>query len=190
MKQIEYACKDVVFHFNKKHLEDQTIPMWVLKFHGETLYVNHVDCDMPWSTKETPDNNHTKGSIKFKEVLLQIDEHNSARLSKLNMFDKIRLRNQKLGITRIMFRPGTEIHKALQNNEVKHSPFKNVEGACSTSFVICDILKKEDMTFFGLKYANQFRILMPNESYYQAYDGKEKDIHEAFEYDDDDDDTL
>ena len=76
--------------------------MWVLKTHGETFYVNHVDAGMPWSTKETPDNNHTKGSIKFKEVLLVIDEHNSARLSKLTMFDRIRLRNQKLGITRII----------------------------------------------------------------------------------------
>lgn len=144
--------------------------MWVLKTHGETFYVNHVDANMPWSTKETSDNPHTKGSIKFKDVLLQIDADNSARLSKLTMFDRIRLRNQKLGITRIMFEPGTEIHKALQNNEVKHSPFKTIAGACTTTFVICDILKKEDMTFFGLKYAGQFRILMPNEGYYQAYD--------------------
>jgi hypothetical protein len=58
-----------------------------------------------------------------------------------------------------------------------------VEGACTTSFVICDILKKEDMTFFGLKYASQFRILMPNEGYYQFYDGKEMYIAEEFEDD-------
>lgn len=183
MSQIEYACKDVVFHFNKKHLEDETIPMWVLKTHGETFYVDHVEADMSWSTKETPDNSHTKGSIKFKEVLLQIDEHNCARLSKLSVFDKIRLRNQKLGITRIMFKPGTEIHKALQQNEFKHSPFKNIEGACTTSFVICDILKKPEMTLLALKYANQFRILMPNEGYYRAYDSKEKYIEEIYEDD-------
>ena len=58
--QIEYACKDVVFHFNKKHLEDETVPMWVLKTHGETFYVNHVTADMPWSTKETPDRKSTR----------------------------------------------------------------------------------------------------------------------------------
>ena len=184
-QQIEYACKDVVFHFNKKHLEDETIPMWVLKTHGETFYVDHVESNMPWSTKETPDNSHTKGSIKVKDVLLTIDGENCARLSKLTVIDKIRLRNQKLGITRILFRPSTDIHKALQKNEVKHSPFKTVEGACTTSFVICDILKKEDMTFFGLKYAGQFRILMPNEGYYQFYDGKEKYIYEEFEDDED-----
>ena len=160
--------------------------MWVLKTHGETFYVNHVESNMPWSTKETSDNPRTKGSIKVKEVLLQIDEHNCARLSKLTVIDKVRLRNQKLGITRIMFRPGTDIHKALQKNEVKHSPFKSVEGACTTSFVICDILKKEEMTFFGLKYAGQFRILMPNEGYYRAYDGKEKYIYEEYEDDDED----
>ncbi len=161
--------------------------MWVLKTHGETFYVDHVEAEMPWSTKETPNNNHTKGSIKFKEVLLKIDDDNCAHLSKLTVIDKIRLRNQKLGITRIMFRPGTDIHRALRDNEVKHSPFKNIEGACTTSFVICDILKKEDMTFFGLKYAGQFRILMPNEGYYQAYDSKEKYIYEEDEYEDDED---
>lgn len=170
MAQIEYACKDVVFHFNKKHLEDPTVPMWVLKTHGETFYVNHVDANMPWSTKETPDNEHTKGSLKFKEVLLQIDDENCAKLSTLSVFDKIRLRNQKLGITRIMFQPYTDIHKALQRNDFKHSPFKNISGACATSFVICDLLEKSDATFVGLKYHGQFRILAPNESYYQDYD--------------------
>jgi hypothetical protein len=53
--------------------------------------------------------------------------------------------------------------------------------------VICDILKKEDMTFFGLKHAGQFRILMPNEGYYQFYDSKEKYIEEFYEDDDEDD---
>lgn len=159
-----------MFHFNKKHLEDSTIPMWVLKFHGETLYVDHVNASMPWSTKETPDNNHTKGSLKFKEVLLTIDEDNCATLRELNIYDKFRLRNQKLGITRIMFKPGTEIHRALQKNDYKHAPFKYISAACTSTYVICDLLKKEEATFVGLKYPGQFRILMPNETYYQEYD--------------------
>ena len=149
--------------------------MWVLKFHGETLYVNHVDCSIPWSTKETPDNNHTKGSIKVKEVLLQIDEDNCAILSKLSFVDKIRLRNQKLGITRIMFRPHSDIHNALKNNEFKHSPFKNIRGACASSYVICDMLNKAEVTFALLKYTG-FRILQPNEAYYQEYDNSKGDI--------------
>lgn len=58
----------IVFHFNKKHLEDLRIPMWVIKHKGETYYVNHVDVDegVGFSTKETPTNPHTKGSLKIK----------------------------------------------------------------------------------------------------------------------------
>lgn len=35
--------------------------------------MNHVDCNAPWSTKETPDNPHTKGSLKLKNVDLTIE---------------------------------------------------------------------------------------------------------------------
>lgn len=61
----------IIFHFNKKHLENQDIPMWVIKHKGVTYYVNHVDVGegVGFSTKETPDNNHTKGSIKLKGIL-------------------------------------------------------------------------------------------------------------------------
>jgi len=76
------ACKTVVFHFNKKHLEDNTIPMWVIKARGETWYVNHVSADIPWTTKESPDSNHTKGSIKFRNCQLTINEDNCAVISK------------------------------------------------------------------------------------------------------------
>ena len=144
--------------------------MWVVKFHGETYYVEHVDCDVPWSTKETPANSHTKGSIKVKNVLLTIDDDNCARITTLTFVDKIRLRNQKLGITRIIFNYGGKFHKALMANEYKHSPFKNVSGGCGTSFVVCDLLKKTEYTMASLKYSNDFRVLKPNEAYYKAYD--------------------
>jgi len=144
--------------------------MWVLKFHGETLYVNHVECQIPWSTKETPDNNHTKGSIKVKNALLRINDSNEATLTELTIYDKFRLRNQKLGITRIIFQPATTICKALQNNEYKHGPFKYISGACTTSFIVCDLLDRAEVTMAALKYTKDFRILKPNESYYQQYD--------------------
>ena len=186
MSQIlEYACKDVVFHFNKKHLEDQTVPMWVLKTHGESFYVNHVDCTLPWSTKETSDNPHTKGSIKVKDCLLTIDDENCATLSKLTIYDKVRLRNQKLGITRILFRDYS-FEQALKEEGVKFSPFKRITGACSTNFTVCDILDKHDMMLLGLKYPGKFRVLMPNEQYYRAYDDKklwDKLQRESYEYD-------
>lgn len=144
--------------------------MWVLKFHGETLYVNHVSCTVHWTTKETPDNPHTKGSIKVKDVLLRINDDNTAEISTLTLVDKYRLRNQKLGITRVMFSPYSAFHKALIANEYKHSPFKNIRGACASSFVICDLLNRADITMASLKYTGGFRIVKPNESYFQQYD--------------------
>lgn len=60
------GIKEVVFHFNKKAIEDSNIPSWILKIKGKTYYVNHVNCNKGWETKETPDNPSTKGSIKIK----------------------------------------------------------------------------------------------------------------------------
>lgn len=64
----------MTFHFNKAHLTDSTIPMWVLKLKGQTYYVSHVSSTAPWSTKETPDNPATKGSLKFKKVVVSIHD--------------------------------------------------------------------------------------------------------------------
>jgi len=59
---------EIIMHFNKMHLQDNNIPMWVIKVKGNTYYVDHVDVEsgVGFSTKETPDNVHTKGSLKFK----------------------------------------------------------------------------------------------------------------------------
>ena len=67
-----------MFHFNKKHIQNSTIPMWVVKCRGDTHYVDHVDVlpGIGFSTKETPDNPHTKGSIKFKGQLSISEENN------------------------------------------------------------------------------------------------------------------
>lgn len=61
----------IVFHFNKMHLQDPTIPMWVIKHKGQTYYVHHLDVHpgVGFSTKETPENEHTKGSLKFRGKL-------------------------------------------------------------------------------------------------------------------------
>jgi hypothetical protein len=52
--------------------------MWVVKCRGDTHYVDHVDVlpGIGFSTKETPDNLHTKGSIKFKGQLSISEENN------------------------------------------------------------------------------------------------------------------
>ena len=72
----------VIFHFNKAHLTDPMIPMWVLKTKGQTFYIKHFDCEAPFSTKETPDNPHTKGSLKIKNCHLEIDDDGNAKITK------------------------------------------------------------------------------------------------------------
>jgi len=75
---------EIILHFNKMHLQDPTIPMWVIKAKGQTYYVNHIDVDagIGFSTKETPDNPSTKGSLKFKGKIniTTIDEGITARI--------------------------------------------------------------------------------------------------------------
>ena len=60
-----------MFHYNKKHNEDINIPPWVVKCKGQTYYVHHIDVDkgVGFSTKETPDSEHTKAALKFKGKL-------------------------------------------------------------------------------------------------------------------------
>lgn len=186
MAQIAYQCKDVVFHFNKKHLEDSTVPMWVVKSHGVTFYVNHVDAEIPWTTKETPDNSHTKGSLKFKQCKLVIDDDNCATLSKLGLLDR-NLPHPRL-IHRIIFKESSKLHLALHRDEYEHTKFKYLAGSgCGTSWVVCDILKEEDLTIIGLMYPDTFRILSPNESYYKAYEQEGVWIDEYDEDEDEDD---
>jgi hypothetical protein len=60
--------------------------MWVVKAKGETHYVKHVTADCPWSTKETPDNPSTKGSIKFNNCRLTIDENLEATITRPECF--------------------------------------------------------------------------------------------------------
>lgn len=56
-----------MFHFNKASLSDGSIPSWVFKVDGRTYYVHHAHFEnVTFETKETPDNPHTKGSLKVK----------------------------------------------------------------------------------------------------------------------------
>ena len=178
--QIAYRCKDLVFHFNKKHLEDQTIPMWVVKAHGQTFYVDHVTADMPWSTKETPDNPSTKGSIKFKQCKLVIDDDNCATISKLGLLDRS-LPTPHPPTVRVLARYDSDFHRALLNREYPHSAVKEVIGACYTSYIVCD-MEEQYVILAILKYTD-LRILAVNEYLYKAYDTSGKYIDEDY-YDD------
>lgn len=191
MLQIEYSCKDVVFHFNKKHLEDSSVPMWVLKSHGVTFYVNHVTANIPWTTKETPDNDHTKGSLKFKDCKLSIDRDNNATITKLGLLDR-KLPHPFIA-NRVIAGRNSQFYIALKNGEFQHSEIKYVNGGCGSSFVICDLLDKNEALLAALKYAGQFRLLVPNERYYFDYattdDIMEYDYDEE-DYREDDDDLY
>jgi len=172
-----------VFHFNKGHLADPTIPMWVVKAHGVTFYVNHVTSDMPWSTKETPDNDKTKGSIKFKQCKLTIDADNNATISKLGIADAW-LKHPTRQAARIIMTAHGKLHLALQEGEFQHSKIKEVAGSCGSRFAICNILDEHELTIMGMKYTGYFRIMAPNEIYYKEYDKKGNWIDELFEAED------
>jgi hypothetical protein len=68
----------IIFHFNKAHLSDPTIPMWTIKHKGQTYYIDHltVEPGIGFRTKETPESQHTKGSLQFKGRL-KIWEHDN-----------------------------------------------------------------------------------------------------------------
>ena len=70
---------------------------------------------------------------------------------------------------------GGDIHKALLANEYKHAPIKTIRGACSSSFIVCDLLSKNEVLLAKIKYDN-WRELKPNEGYYQDYDNFKGDI--------------
>jgi ribosomal protein L39E len=72
----------IVFHYNKAHNQDTTIPQWVIKHKGNTYYVSHVSSKIGFATKETPDSEHTKGSLQFKGKLL-ITEEDSVKTAEI-----------------------------------------------------------------------------------------------------------
>lgn len=79
MLRIENA--EITFSFNKASINSPDIPPWVIKCKGQTFYVNHVTATAPWSTKETPDNPSTKGSLKFRHADLVIGDDNCATIT-------------------------------------------------------------------------------------------------------------
>lgn len=145
--------------------------MWVIKAKGESYYVNHVECNIPWSTKETPDNSHTKGSLKIKRCHLVIDDDNTAHLNELTPEIEQRL-NKNHVVIRVITMYGWELRKACETlgheNEIK-----TVGGACSTTFYITEFNSEEEYVMFKMTCtASDLRELKPNETYYKMYDGK------------------
>ena len=190
---LELAARECVFHFNKHHLVDPTVPMWVIKCNGRTYYINHLTANIPWSTKETPDNNHTKGSIKFKNVLVKIDDDNCATLEPLKISDIARLKVQRY--TRILINAVRLVPEYLEQARIAHTEFKKSYGSCGSGpWLICDIKDPNAVTMLQLAMpTGSFRILQENEQYYKIYEkieeeGYSDDIDmDEYLYDDDED---
>jgi len=170
-----------VFHFNKKHLEDTTVPMWILMAKGKTYYVDHVTSNLPWTTKETPLNVRTKGAIKFKNALLRLED-GAAEITELTEEDRERL--SALLPTRIHFRYKNEFLWLLQHNDIKHGPCMQYAGSCGRNSYVIEIAK-DDMTMLAMTYPNQFEILSEDNPYYIWYgegiNGKEVFLNPDFE---------
>lgn len=160
--------------------------MWVVKTKGKTYYVEHVDANIPWSTKETPDNEHTKGSIKFKNCLCTIDENNCATLTELTEEDRKRLSGEHKPI--VIMTEGRDVRPFVQNLECYDTLV--ISGACTTTKYIVQLKHESDLTYLTLQF-NGFRVLNENEIYYKRYlnwlwSGKDKqyeyDPYEDYEY--------
>lgn len=182
---IEYVCKDVVFHFNKKHLEDHEVPMWVIKLRGETFYVNHVECNVPWSTKETPDNTHTKGSIKVKQCLVAIDDDNVANIRAITDEDKERLNDNKT-IVRVITLYEDKLKEHLENYGIDSEDIRGFGGQCTRTWYVTDLYSRDDYVQLKLVMGDEIRILQPNEDYYKLYTKYSDKYVDVEEIEDDD----
>lgn len=191
---LELSCKSIIFSFNKQSLTDATLPAWILKANGNTYYVNHVNADMQWSTHETINNPHTKGSIKFKNCYCSIGDDNTAYLRPLTDIDRARIKAKDNGYTRILFGSNSSVHvqSFMAEREIKYSPFVVIRGTCGNGFVICDIIKEDEAVLALLGLAGIIRVLQPNEKYWRAYDDKalaESIDADGYDEDDEDDDN-
>lgn len=162
--------------------------MWVIKAKGESYYVEHVECNVPWSTKETPNNSHTKGSIKIKRCHLVIDDDNVAHLNKLTPEIEARLNRPDI-VIRIITSYGRKLKQALAN--VEHAGVRTTGGGCGTLWYITEFNSEEDYVMFKLSMDNaaEWRELKPNEEYYKLY-GKYKDSGSEYIDEDADDDEF
>ena len=100
---------EIIFHFNKKHLEDANIPMWVIKTKGESYYVNHVEvlAGVGFNTKETPDNPHTfnnscifiyKGIMSKRKTILEFIEESIKTHGNKYQYDKVIYKNGETNV--------------------------------------------------------------------------------------------
>jgi len=171
--------------------------MWVVKAKGETYYVHHVTSDMPWSTKETPNNASTKGSIKFKKCHLIIDDNNEATIKPLTMLNAMRLKKTEPKKIRLIMDYRKHIDEFIEycdEQNIQHDGVHILPGSCGSRYYATEI-KEDDLLLLRMWFPpKMFRELMPNEYLYSYYDkhaaGVEPPDYDDDDYEDDlDDDT-
>lgn len=75
----------VVFHFNKAHNNDpHNIPAWVVKCKGQTFYVHGMSSEVGFTTKQTPDSEHTKASLQFRGCLTIVEHVDGTKEALIN----------------------------------------------------------------------------------------------------------
>lgn len=67
--------------FNKASIQYPVLPKWVLKTKGKSFYVDHIDADLPWNTREL-DSGPTLGMIRFRKCQISISADRVATLRK------------------------------------------------------------------------------------------------------------
>lgn len=77
---LEVETRNIDFHFNKKSMEFDFIPMWVVKARGKSYYCNSVVSNIGFSTRENPEHPSTKGSLRIKRGTLKIDADGNAEI--------------------------------------------------------------------------------------------------------------
>ena len=138
---------------------------------GQTYYVEHVSADLPWTTKETPDNVRTKGALKFKNCNVQIFEDNTAMIKVLTEADVRRIRFKKNGLVRLVI--GSyffqTVMDAIRFQGFWHGPTKQIGTGCGRSAYLVDIREK-DVLMLTLQHRESFTVIPPNHPYFKLYD--------------------
>lgn len=164
--------RDCVFHFNKYHLTDPSVPAWVLKFQGQTHYVNHVTAEIAWTTRETPDNSHTKGSIRFQKCQVQIDDQNHARIQP---WDPNYVNPHYPLLVEIHTRWRDHLSQALTDMGAPPSEFRRILGGCGRDFSLTEITDISWMSLLTLRLGviqgqpTGFRQLRVTDPHYQSW---------------------
>ena len=70
-----------------------------------------------------------------------------------------------------------------------------IRDSCSTAYTVCDLVNPKQLLFLQIEHPGLFRVLMPNEPQYQAYDDKSlwdklQSSYDEYEYEEDDEDDV